>query len=630
VCGIVGAVCASPDRRPDLDVLRRMAARLRHRGPDDEGFAVRGPAGLGMRRLRIIDLEGGGQPMTGEDESVWLVLNGEIYNYQALTERLRAAGHRFRSRSDTEAVVHAWEEWERASLDRLAGMFALALWDGPTATLTLARDRLGIKPLYYAVLPDQIVFASELRAMLEHPGVGRQLDPAALSLYLAHEHVPAPHAILRDVRKLPAGHWLSYTAGRVKVEPYWDVPYGRSAPIGEAAAIEQLTAALEAAVREHLASDVPLGFFLSGGIDSAAVAALAAPHVRRLRTFTIGFDDASFDESAPARATALALGADHHEDRLGAGATLDLVGRLPDLVDEPLGDASILPTFLLSRFARQSVTVALSGDGGDELFAGYPTCPAHRAADLYRRLPGWLRDGLVRPLVERLPVSHADLSLDFRLKRFVAGAGLDLVDRHAAWMGSFTPGEQRGLLTPAALAAMPAPPSYACYHRIAGQVGDPAWLHRILYLDLKTYLGEGVLAKVDRASMACSLEVRVPLLDHRVVELVAGLPPSLKLRGLTTKYLLKRAMRGRLPEPLLARRKKGFGVPLGRWFRAELEPLLRDTLSPAALGRGGLFRAAAVERLLTEHRQARADHRKKLYTLLAFQLWADRHRIADA
>jgi asparagine synthase (glutamine-hydrolysing) len=406
------------------------------------------------------------------------------------------------------------------------------------------------------------------------------------------------------------------------------VPGRARGPVAEADAVARLTGALETAVAQHLVSDVPLGFFLSGGLDSAAVAALAAPHVRRLRTFTVGFEDASFDESAAARQTAHALGAEHHEEVLSARAALDLVGALPDLLDEPLGDASLLPTYLLSRFARRSVTVALSGDGGDEVFAGYPTYQAHRLAGGYRRLPAWVKARVVGPLVEALPVSLDNLSLDFRARRFVAGADLDLVERHATWMGSFTPADQRALLTPDVLAALPAPPSYEVFHRIVAPVPDTPWLQRLLYLDLKTYLGEGVLTKVDRASMRCSLEVRVPLLDHRVVELVAGFPAGLKLRRLTTKYLLRRALRGRVPPAVLSRSKKGFGVPLGRWFRGELAALLHDLCAPEALRRGGLFRPEAVGRLLAEHARGRADHRKKLYTLLAFQLWARGHGAA--
>jgi asparagine synthase (glutamine-hydrolysing) len=627
VCGIVGNVFARADRRPDQAVLEAMAERLAHRGPDDAGFVVRGPAGLGIRRLKIIDLDTGRQPMTGEDRSTWVVLNGEIYNYRPLTSRLAAAGHLFRTRSDTEAVVHAWEARGPDALAELEGMFGLAVWHDPSQTLVLARDRLGIKPLYYALLPDQIVFASELKAMLAHPAVSRELDLDALSAYLTHEWVPAPQSILRAVRKLPPGHRLVYTGGTAKVEPWWDVQYG-GGPTDEIVAVAHLAAALDLSVRQHLLADVPLGVFLSGGIDSATVAAIARGYTTgRLQTFSIGFEDPSFDESRHARAVAQALDTEHHEQIVAPRAVLDVVDGLADLVDEPLGDASILPTYLLSRFARRSVTVALAGDGGDEVFAGYPTYQAHRLARGWQRLPAALR-GAARALVERLPVSHDNLSLDFRLKRFVAGAMLDTVERHGVWMGAFTPDEQRGLLTPEALARLSASPSYAALHRLAEGVPSEPWLNRVLYLDLKGYLAEGVLQKVDRASMACSLEVRVPLLDRRVVEVAALLPPSMKLRRFRTKHILKRTMRGRVPAAVLARPKKGFGVPLARWFRGELAPLLRDACDAGALRRAGLFRPEAVGRLLDEHEGGRHDHRKKLYTLLVFLLWSRRYGAA--
>jgi asparagine synthase (glutamine-hydrolysing) len=627
VCGIVGNVLARADRSPDPAVLKRMNDRIAHRGPDDEGFFVQGSAGLAMRRLKIIDLATGHQPMAGEDRRVWVVFNGEIYNYRELTEALAARGHAFATRSDTEVIVHGFEERGLESIGDLEGMFAFAVWDEAARTLVLARDRLGIKPLYYAVLPDQIVFASELRALLEHPAIDRSLDLTGLSRYLAHEYVPAPHAILRAVRKLPAGHWLSYTEGRVKVEPYWDVRFRRGGPLTEAGALEALRATLDLSVRQHLVSDVPLGVFLSGGIDSSTVAAFAARHAPgRLKTFSIGFEDRSFDESTHARRVAQALDTDHHEEILSPRAALDLVGRLPDLLDEPLGDASLLPTYLLARFTRRAVTVALSGDGGDELFAGYPTYQAHRLAATFERLPRWVRRRVVRPLVERLPVSLDNLSLDFKLKRFVAGLEYPDAERHAVWMGSFTPAEQRELFTADALARMEAPPSYDAFHDMLAHAASAEGLERMLYLDLKGYLGEGVLTKVDRASMACSLEVRVPLLDRRVVELAASLPMRLKLRGLTTKWALKRAVRGMLPEDILARPKKGFGVPLARWFREELRPLLREACAPDLIRRAGLFRPEVVARLLAEHDAGRRDHRKKLYTLLAFQLWAERYR----
>jgi len=582
-----------------------------------------------MRRLKIIDLATGHQPMAGEEGRVWVVFNGEIYNYHELREALAARGHVFTTRSDTEVIVHGYEERGLASLGDLAGMFAFAIWDAPARTLVLARDRLGIKPLYYAVLPDQIVFASELKALLEHPALERTLDLTALSRYLAHEYVPAPHSILRAVRKLPAGHWLTYTDGRVKLEPYWDVHFQRDSGLDEAEAVEALRAALDRSVKQHLVSDVPLGVFLSGGIDSSAVAAFAARHFPgRLKTFSIGFEDPSFDETAHARRVARALDTDHQEEILDPRAALDLVARLPELLDEPLGDASFLPTYLLSRFTRRSATVALSGDGGDELFAGYPTYQAHRLARAFELVPRWVRRRLVRPAVERLPVSLDNLSFDFRLKRFVEGMDFAPVDRHAAWLGSFTPDDQRGLFTADALERMEAPPSYAAFHEMLSHAPSASELERMLYLDLKGYLGEGVLAKVDRASMACSLEVRVPLLDHRVVELAASLPMRLKLRRLTTKYVLKRALSGVLPHDVLVRPKKGFGVPLGRWFRGALAPLLRDACAPDVIRRAGLFRPDAVARLIAEHADGRRDHRKKLYTLLAFQLWASRYHPA--
>jgi asparagine synthase (glutamine-hydrolysing) len=627
VCGIVGNVLARGDRSPDPAVLKRMNDRLAHRGPDDEGFFVEGPAALAMRRLKIIDLATGHQPMSGEDRRVWAVFNGEIYNYRELTAELTGRGHTFQTRSDTEVTVHGYEERGLASLGDLEGMFALALWDAPARTLVLARDRLGIKPLYYAVLPDQIVFASELKALLEHPAIDRALDLTALSRYLAHEYVPAPASILRSIRKLPAGHWLTYTDGRVKVEPYWTVAFRPERAIGAAEAVERLRTVLDLAVRQHLVSDVPLGVFLSGGIDSSTVAAFASRHVGgRLKTFSIGFEDPSFDESAHARRVAKTLGTDHHEEVLDSRGARDLVERLPDLLDEPLGDASLIPTFLLSRFTRRSVTVALSGDGGDELFAGYPTYQAHRLARGVDAIPRFLRRRLVRPAVERLPVSLSNLSFDFKLKRFFEGMDYADVERHAVWLGSFTPAEQRELFTREALARMDAPPSYAAFHEILAAAPSVQGLERMLYLDLKGYLGEGVLTKTDRASMACSLEVRVPLLDRRVVELAARLPMDLKLRGLTTKWVLKRALAGVLPPEILARPKKGFGIPLGHWFRDELRPLVRDLCGRDAIRRGGLFRPEAVERLLSEHESGRRDHRKKLYTLLAFQLWTTRYR----
>ena len=627
MCGIAGIALPRADRQPDARLLERMAARLRHRGPDAGGLHVGDAVGLAIRRLEVIDLETGDQPMTGCDGRVRVVFNGEIYNFRELRAELEAMGHVFRTRSDTESIVHGWEAWGTALFARLDGMFGLAVWDEGTRSLTLARDRIGIKPLYYAARPGGLVFASELRVLLEHPDVARELDVDSVCRYLAHEYVPAPCTIVRGVRKLPAGHWLSYTDGQVKVEPYWDLVFRPDPRIDEAEAVERLRDAIDAAVRSQLVADVPLGVFLSGGIDSGSVAAFAARAVPGVQTFSIGFEDTSFDESAHARRLAAALGTDHHEEIVGARAALDLVERLPELVDEPLGDASILPTFLLSRFARRRVTVALSGDGGDELFAGYPTYPAHRAARAYLRVPRVVRDCVVAPVVRALPVSHDNLSLDFRLKRFVDGLRADDIERHVAWMGAFTPAEQQWLLTDAAIGRVDRAPSWAVVHELATPLPGASPLQRLLYLDMKGYLGEGVLTKVDRASMACSLEVRVPLLDRRVVDVAAILPDRMKLRGFRTKHILKAAMAGLLPREIAERPKKGFGVPVARWFRSELAPLLEQALSDDAVARAGLFRPSVVRRLADEHRRGAHDHRKKLYTLLVLALWVERHRV---
>src|SRR5262249_4648003 len=491
-----------------------MAQRIAHRGPDDAGVVVRGPAGLAVRHLRVIDLETGRQPMCGEDGALWVAIDGQICNYRELIGRLTSAGHVFRTRSDVEAVVHAWEARGANALDDLEGMFALGVGDDAPRTLVPARDRLGVKPLYYALLPEGLVFASELKAMLEHPRIARELDMEAVSAYLTHGWVPAPRSIVEGIRKLPAGHRLVYTRGEARGERWWGVRYDGAARTVEVQAAARRGAALHLAVRQHVPSDAPLGVLLSGGLDSSVVAMFARRHASHLKTFSLGFDDGSVDESKYARRVASILDTEHHEDVVGPHAALDLVETLGDLVDEPLGDASILPTHLLSRFARKTVTVALSGDGGDQVFGGYPTYPAHRVAHVWARMPRAAR-ALARAAVDRMPVSH-------ELKRFMAGADLGLDTHHAVWMGSFTPAEQGQLLTAGALARLPSGPSYAEWERLATAAPAEPWLHRVLYLDLKGYLAESVLQRLDRASMACGLPVRVPLLDRRVVDVAAA------------------------------------------------------------------------------------------------------------
>jgi asparagine synthase (glutamine-hydrolysing) len=627
MCGITGIVdLSAPIERA---VLSRMTNALRHRGPDDESFYLSEPrpghasVGLGFRRLAIIDLGGGRQPMCNEDGSLWIVCNGEIYNYQELRTQLEAKGHRFRSHSDIETLLHLYEDLGSECVTRANGMFAAAIWDAKAQTLFLARDRLGKKPLYYRATPSQILFGSEVKALLEHPACPRELDLASLSKYLAYEYVPSPHCIFKGIQKLPAGHYLTWKQGQTRLHQYWDLKFSEPAKVPtEAETAKELLVRLKEAVRLRLISDVPLGVFLSGGIDSSAVVAMMAElrPASQIKTFAIGFAERSFDESNFARGVAQFFGTDHHEQILQSRALVDVLPEVAGFLDEPFGDASVIPTYLLSRFARQHVTVALGGDGGDELFAGYPTFQAHQAARFYK-LPAPLHERLLRPLAERLPVSFENFSFDFKVKRFLRGAVLRPAIRDQVWVGSFTPAEQRCLFNDHSAVVDE-------YQDVLGAektCPSDHWLERLIYLYCKFYLQDGILVKVDRASMACALEARAPFLDYTFVEFANSLPPNLKLRGLKTKYILKRALQGKLPPNILTRPKKGFGIPVAKWFRHDLRELVLDTFSESRVRQQGLFNPRTISRLLEEHLRGRKDHRKQLWTLFMFQLWFDRY-----
>lgn len=624
-----------------------MNAAVAARGPDGEGYHVAATVGLGHRRLAIIDVEGGHQPLYGEDRAVVVVVNGEIYNFELLRLDLRRAGHRFATRSDSEVVVHGYETWGDGVVERLEGMFALAIWDARARRLLLARDRMGEKPLYYATRPrGGFAFASDLRALAHAPGVDTAVDPGALARYLVHEHVPAPLTIWRGARKLEPGTMLSVTPGQAPVVTrYWDLHFpadqrgdgersGGTDDVGARERSPERAAAtlldeLRRSVRERLVSDVPLGVFLSGGIDSSTVAVLAAEvRGRELDTFAVGFQDPSFDESARARQVAEHIGSRHHEERLSPQELLELLPNVGRLLDEPLGDSSIVPTHLLARFARKHVTVALGGDGGDELFAGYPTFQAERVAGaLFDDAPpvvGRAARLVGGALTRVLPARTSYMSFDFKLRQFLKGAQPDPVLRHQAWLASFLPAEALGALTPdAARVAAPGGPAelldVVTRRQARCAAADPR--DRLMYFYARGYLGDGVLTKVDRATMAVGLEARAPLLDTRVVEFACRLDPGLRMRGLTTKYLLKRAMRGLLPDAILDRKKQGFAMPIGAWLRDELRPLLEDTLSERRLAATGLLAPKPIRRLVDEHVRGRADHRKPLWTLLAFMLW---------
>jgi asparagine synthase (glutamine-hydrolysing) len=625
MCGITGWAnfdSHTPPPEGAQDLLHAMCERMVHRGPDSEGLYVTTGAALGMRRLAIIDLVTGEQPAFNEDRSVAVILNGEIYNYRELRSELEKRGHAFHSASDTEVLPHLYEEYGDDMLRKLNGMFAFALWDSKRRRLVIARDRFGEKPLYWGVFDNTLLFASEPKVLLANRSVKPSLNLQALRQYLSFDYVPAPLSIYQGINKLPAAHKLTLEHGRVNVECYWRLSYETADPLpNEDEAAKHLRELLADAVRMRLVSDVPLGVLLSGGVDSSTIAALAVQgSSEAVKTFSISFAEASFDESAYARGVAKFLGTDHHEERLSANLAANLVGEIGAWMDEPFSDPSLVPTYLLSRFTRKHVTVALGGDGGDELFAGYQMYSGHRWAEVYKRVPRMLRMGLVEPLVRLLPVKTKNLSFDYKALRFINGAKYDAVARHHVWFGSFTPEEQLQLLTADVLGATDGD-IYSQARQFATECESDDLVTQMQNVDTRLYLAEDILTKVDRASMAVSLEVRAPFLDPRVAEFAASLPCHYKLRGLKTKYILKKAVRDLLPPFVTRRGKKGFGVPVAEWLKFKLRPLVRDLLSPERVRRAGVFNADYVARLQDEHERGVANHRKLLWTLLMFELW---------
>ena len=625
MCGITGWAnldSHTPPPEGAQHLLHAMCERMVHRGPDSEGLYVTTGAALGMRRLAIIDLITGEQPAFNEDKSVAVILNGEIYNYREVRTDLEKRGHAFRSASDTEVLPHLYEEYGDDMLRHLNGMFAFALWDSKRRRLLIARDRFGEKPLYWGIFDNTLLFASEPKVLLAHTSVKPSLNLQALRQYLSFDYVPAPLSIYQGINKLPAAHKLTLQDGRANVECYWRLSYKTADPLpSEHEAAERLRELLADAVRMRLVSDVPLGVLLSGGVDSSTIAALAVQaSSEAVKTFSISFAEASFDESAYARGVAKFLGTDHHEERLSANLAANLVGEIGAWMDEPFSDPSLVPTYLLSRFTRKHVTVALGGDGGDELFAGYQMYAGHRWAEVYKYVPRLLRAGIVEPLVRLLPVKTKNLSFDYKALRFVNGAKYDAVARHHVWFGSFTPEEQQALLTADVLGATDGE-IYAQARQFAADCESDDLVTQMQNVDTRLYLAEDILTKVDRASMAVSLEVRAPFLDPRVAEFAASLPCSYKLRGVKTKYILKKAVRGMLPPFVTRRGKKGFGVPVAEWLKVKLRPLARDLLSPERVRRAGVFNPEYVARLQDEHERGVANHRKLLWTLLMFELW---------
>jgi asparagine synthase (glutamine-hydrolysing) len=619
MCGICGAVANESEKSPDPEAIARMSARLRHRGPDSDGRFERGPVALAARRLSIIDLEHGEQPIANEDGTVHVVQNGEIYNYRELKRDLERRGHRFASDCDTEVLVHLYEEHGDRFLEHLRGMFAIALWDERRRRLLLGRDRFGIKPLYYSFDRGGVLFASELKAMLEHPGFSRQTDPRALAAYLAFNSIPAPLTIFAAARKLPPGHLLAWEEGEIEVRRFArpsPAAAGELRSEGPDELAAELRETLRDSVRAHLVADVPVGVLLSGGVDSGGLTALAAAESsERLKTFSIGFEESGFDELSRARLVADQYGTDHHELIVRPDA-VELLPKLVEAFDEPFGDSSALPTYLVSELAAGEVKVALSGEGGDELFGGYYTYVADLLAPRVGRLAA-----LASPLVEALPSSDARVGFDYKAKRFARAAALaDPLERHHAWKEIFTAETRAALLDGRAPAWDPLDLYRERYAETAG--AEP--LSRLQDVDLGIYLVDDLLVKTDRTSMAHSLELRVPFLDQRVAEFAAALPTAMKVRGLAKKRLLRRALAPLLPKEVVRGRKQGFSIPLAAWLRGPLEPFAREVLSPANVAAQGLLDPGTVSGLLDRHCAGQEDLSRQLWGLMSLTLWADR------
>src|SRR6185503_2524908 len=586
MCGIAGifeteATMGAVQRR---EVIQRMCGVIEHRGPDDEGFYIEGGLAIGMRRLSIIDLGTGHQPISNEDGTVWIVFNGEIYNYRELRDDLVSRGHVFRTRTDTEVIVHLYEDQGERCVEQLRGMFSLAIWDSRQQKLFLARDRVGIKPLHYAVAGSTLIFGSEIKSILEHPAIRREVNQEAISDYLSFGYVPDPASAFRGISKLPAGHTATFRDGRLSVRRYWDFAYQppKSEPVqDEDYYVARLRELISESVKLRLISDVPLGAFLSGGIDSSTVVAMMARHMNRpVTTFSIGFSESSFDELQHARITARHFNTDHHEFIV----TPNICRIVEDIVrhhDEPFGDVSSIPTYIVSKMAREHVTVVPSGDGGDELFAGYDRYLIDRNRERFERIPAFIRRSLMLKASRALPRSTYG-------KNFLRNVALDGDARYIDSLSCFSDDAKRDLLSSRFGRDVNGHDSSLSFKQILASTSGER-LERLLYLDSKTYLPGDILTKVDRMTMAHSIEARVPLLDHKLIEFVQTIPASLKLRSGTTKHILKRAMRGLIPDEIIDRPKQGFGVPVNKWFNHELRDMLQDTLSDSKTRQRGYF-----------------------------------------
>jgi asparagine synthase (glutamine-hydrolysing) len=618
MCGIAGIIHCDPSRPVSPEMIERMCDTIAHRGPDDFGHYVAGNIGIGMRRLSIIDLATGRQPITNEDRTIWVVFNGEIYNYRELRTELESKGHEFRTTTDTEVLVHLFEELGENCVQRLRGMFAFAIWDARKRTLTLARDRLGIKPLYYAQTSEGLLFASEIKALLAHPGISRDLDPQALAEYFTHLCVPGNLSIFKAIRKLSPAHVLVYRQGKMELRRYWHVQPNPDHRRTEGEWMEELRGLLRDAVESHLVADVPVGAFLSGGLDSGALVALMAhASAEPIRTFTVGFTTESgrFDERLPAKTIANRYSTLHHECLLEADVA-DVLPRIASAFDEPFADSSAIPNWLVCHETARHIKVVLSGLGGDELFGGYPRYVGLELSKQYQRIGRGARSAIAK-LVQNLPDGDGSSYFSDRVKRFVAASEMTLTERYRSFTAAFC--DVREILHPDIRPSLDLKNSHYNHIVSALSICDPLDLG--LFADLYSYLPDDILTLTDRISMAHSLEVRVPFLDHKLVEFVAQIPARLKVRGFKNKILFRKAITPWLPKQHLSRHKQGFSVPMAAWLRGPLKPMLMELVTNQRCRESSFVNHSSIRRLVDEHLNGKANHEVRLWAIICFQQW---------
>jgi asparagine synthase (glutamine-hydrolysing) len=624
MCGITGFVNADREKA-DRSILEAMNRAIEHRGPDEDGFYLNENVALAMRRLSIIDLASGQQPIYNEDRTKAIVFNGEIYNYQELRENLDKLGHKFYTRSDTEVVIHLYDQYGPEGLEHLRGMYAFAIWDDVEKSLFLARDRVGKKPILYSHQPNgDLIFGSEFQAVLRHPAVTREVDLEAIDNYLSFLCVPAPMTAFKSIRKLEPGHWLKWKDGEIETKRYWQPDFSKKIKISEEEAIEETTRILRESTRLRMISEVPLGAFLSGGVDSSTVVALMAQESSQpVKTFSIGFEEQDFSELKYAKRVAEHVGAEYHEFIVRPNA-LEVIPTLVDHYGEPYADSSAIPTYYVSKETRQHVTVALNGDGGDESFAGYERYAAMRIAEKYALVPSPLRKAFIEAPISVLPTSELKRSRVRDAKRFLKAANLPRTERYFRWMSTFNRDAKKELYTKEFTARLNSDDPVGVLESWFAKANGLGTVDSTMMTDQMTYLPDDLLVKVDIASMANSLEARSPFLDHKLIEFAASLPENLKMRGFETKSLLKKVAARLVPREVIYRRKMGFGVPVGKWFRGEMKDFVKDVLLAETSLKRGIVKPEIMERYVVEHTTGLRDHSFQIWTLLMLELWFQR------